>query len=278
MIVPGYLNYFIFLLLPTLLGVYYSFTYWNYYTAPFAGLSNYINIITDNSLRTAITNTLIFAAVTTLFKVFFGMILAILLNRNLKSRNYLRTVYFSPVVLNNVVVAIIFQTIYHPSKGILNVFLKSIGLDILTFSWLTDPNLALYSCCAIEIWKWTGFTMVIILGGLQTIDKTYYEAADIDGVNWFQKFRHITLHLIMPAFNNALVLNLIGGLKIFDIIYASTKGGPGNATLVMNILAYNSFSQGRLGEASAAGVLLSIMVVLFATTGYSLLRRKEVEV
>lgn len=277
-LVPGGLIYFVFFILPSIESVFYSFTYWDVFTVRFAGLDNFIGILTDFDLNIMLKNTLIFTAVSSFFKVSLGMLLALLLNQKLKTENLLRTVYFSPCILNNVAVGLMFTAMLHPVTGIVNNFLRAIKLDVLTQDWLTNTKLAIYSVAGIEIWKWTGFTMVILLAGLQMITKDYYEAANIDGASSIQKFINITLPLIMPAVTNAVIVNLIGGLKIFDIIYATTQGGPGNATQVINSFVFQSFGQGRFGEACAGSVLLSLMVAVIVAFSYTLLTRKEVEI
>lgn len=182
-----------------------------------------------------------------------------------------------PAIMNNVAVGLIFTAILHPTHGILNKFLDIVGLDFLMNNWLGDINLALYSVIFVEVWKWTGFTMIIFLAGLQSVDKFFYEAADIDGATAWQKFRYITLPLIMPAFNNAFIISIIGGLKAFDIIFAMTNGGPGTSTNVINIMVYKAFANGRYGEAAAGVILLTLLVAAIAITANGILRKKEVE-
>ena len=201
----------------------------------FAGLENYATVLRNPYFSVAIKNTLLFSIVTTLGKVGFGLALALLVNNRFRGVNYMRTVFFLPAVLNNVAVGLVFRSMMHPS-GLINRTLSAIGLGALTQNWLTNPKIAIFSCAFVEIWKWTGYTMVILLAGLQAIDTTYYEAAELDGASCWQQFRSVTLPLIMPAFNNAVVISIVGGLKVFDIVQALTNGGPGNATSVFGTL------------------------------------------
>lgn len=267
----------IFILIPSLIGAYYSFFYWNMFTARFCGLANYIMILTDSNINICLKNTFLFTAITTFFKVLIGLLLAIFLNRQFKTTNFLRTVYFVPCIISNVAIGLIFNSILYPGTGLLDKTLNILGLGFLQQNWLTDPNLAIYSVSGIEIWKWSGFTMIILLAGLQTISNEYYEAALIDGANSWQKFTKITMPLLMPAFNNAVLINLIGGLKIFDIVYATTQGGPGNATNVLNTLIFDAFSAGRDGEACAGNIILLIIVGSISIATYLIIRKKEVE-
>lgn len=273
---PGILTYFLFFIIPVLIGVAYSFTNWNFSRADFVGLMNYRNILSDPSTKKALFNTIIFTLVTTVGKVFLGLALAVFLNRALKTKNYLRGVCFFPAIISTVAIGVVFKAILHPN-GILNQFLRSVNLGFMAQNWLTDTRIALLSVCGIEIWKWAGFNMVIILAGLQAVPSEYQEAALIDGANGWQKFWRVTFPLILPAFNNAFVNSLIGGLKVFDIIIATTNGGPGTATQVMNSVIYKSFSFNMQGEANAGYVLLALMVAVFAVSSYTIIRRREID-
>lgn len=207
----------------------------------------------------------------------FGLALAVALNQKLALTNALRTIFFLPAVINTVAVGLIFSSLMHPTNGLINGFLNSIGLSGLAQSWLIDTKLAIFSVCAIEIWKWSGFTMVILLSGMQNIGKEYYEAAEIDGAGGWKKFRYVTFPLLLPAFNNALIINIIGGLKVFDLIQATTQGGPGTATEVFGTIIFKSFGSGRLGEGCAASVLLALVIAAIAMPTYKYIANREVE-
>lgn len=281
LVVPCLLLYGVFFILPAVMGLGISFLNirsFNFADATFAGLRNYINVLTDDGMNIAIKNSFIFAAVTTVFKVAFGMMLALFLNNKFRMTNFLRTVFFLPAVLSSVAVGLVFTAMMHPTKGIINIGLRAVGLDALAQNWLTDPHLAIFSVAFIEVWKWTGFTMVILLAGLQSIPENYYEAAEIDGATPWQKFSRVTLPLILPAFTNALVVNLIGGLKAFDIVQAVTKGGPGTATEVFGTLVYKSFGSGRYGEGCAASIILCVIILVVVLPIYRFLANQEVEV
>lgn len=281
LVAPCLLLYGVFFILPAVMGLGISFLNirsFNFADATFAGLRNYINVLTDDGMNIAIKNSFIFAAVTTVFKVAFGMMLALFLNNKFRMTNFLRTVFFLPAVLSSVAVGLVFTAMMHPTKGIINIGLRAVGLDALAQNWLTDPHLAIFSVAFIEVWKWTGFTMVILLAGLQSIPENYYEAAEIDGATPWQKFSRVTLPLILPAFTNALVVNLIGGLKAFDIVQAVTKGGPGTATEVFGTLVYKSFGSGRYGEGCAASIILCVIILVVVLPIYRFLTNQEVEV
>lgn len=279
--VPCLILYGFFFIIPAVMGLGLSFLNirsFDFSQATFAGLRNYINVLSDSGMNIAIKNSFIFAAVTTVLKVILGMVLAVFLNNKMRTTNFLRTVFFLPAVLSSVAVGLIFTAMMHPTRGIINIALRAAGLDALAQNWLTDPHLAIFSVAFIEVWKWTGFTMVILLAGLQSIPKNYYEVADIDGATVWQKFRCVTFPLVLPAFTNALVVNLIGGLKAFDIVQAVTKGGPGTATEVFGTLVYKSFGSGRYGEGCAASIILCIVILAVVLPIYRYLTAREVEI
>lgn len=277
MLIPGSLLFVVFFIVPTLQGIGYSFTNWDGFTAHWVGLDNFKSFFSDPSLTHIVRNTIIFTLVTTLMKIVLGVMLAIFVNQELKTKGILRTLFYSPAVLSNIAVGLIFVAILHPETGVLNHALREVGLGSLAEDWLHDPKLALYSVSMVEVWKWTGFNMIIILAGLQTIPKDYYEASSIDGANHWYKFWHITLPLVMPAFNSIFILNLIGGLKIFDMISATTGGGPGTTTEVINTWVYKAYGASRLGESSAGSVVLAILIALVSIVTYYFLRKREVE-
>ena len=238
-ILPGIFLFVMFFIVPFLVGFRYSFTNWNFKRADFIGLENYISILKNPNMSIAFKNTFLFTIVTTVGKVSIGMLLAVLLNRKLKTTNYLRTVFYLPAVVNSIAVGIVFTSLMHPSKGLINTALRTIGFTGFQPKWLTDTSIAMLSICFIEIWKWSGYTMMILLAGMQNISKDYYEAAIMDGATKWQQFKKITFPLLMASINNVVVLSIIGGLKVFDIVVATTGGGPGYATEVFNTMIYN---------------------------------------
>lgn len=280
LLIPAIIVYFVFFVLPSVMGLVLSFfnvKSFNLDSITFAGVKNFANVFSDKFLNVAIKNTLLFAAVTTVGKVALGLALALFVNKKFPGMRYMKTIFFLPAVLNTIAVGLVFRALMHPTTGLINNFLTDIGLSSLAQNWLTDPKIAIFSCAFVEIWKWTGFTMVILLAGLQSIDKSYYEAAGIDGVTPFQKFRHVTLPLMMPAVTNALIINMVGGLKVFDLVQSLTKGGPGTATSVFGTVIYSSFASGRYGQGCAASIVLCVFVMLIVLPVYKALSKKEVE-
>lgn len=278
--VPGLILYLIFFIVPAVGGLLLSFVKvlgFDLSSARFAGFSNYADVFTQPHIRTAIVNSFTFAMITTVLKMVFGLMLAVALNKKLAMTNAFRTIFFLPAVMNTVAVGLIFSSLMHPANGLINQFLRMLSLEQAAHAWLADIDLAIFSVCAIEVWKWSGFTMVILLSGMQTIGKEYYEASAIDGATAFEQFRYITLPLLLPAINNALILNIIGGLKVFDLIQATTQGGPGSATEVFGTIIFKSFGSGRLGEGCAASVLLAVIIAAIAMPTYKYIADREVE-
>ena len=280
LMLPALLIYTVLFVIPALSGLVLSFfnvKSFDISTFTFAGIENYATVLRNPYFSIAIKNTLLFAAVTTLGKIVFGMALALLVNRRFHGVNYMRTVFFLPAVLNNVAVGLVFRSMMLPS-GLIYRILSMAGLEVLMRNWLTDSKIAIFSCAFVEIWKWTGYTMVIFLAGLQSVDRTYYEAAGLDGANRRQQLRMVTIPLIMPALNNAVVISIVGGLKVFDIVQALTNGGPGNATSVFGTLIFSSFSSGSYGRGCAASIILTVFVLLIVLPANRFISGKEVEI
>ncbi|MEF2244732.1 carbohydrate ABC transporter permease [Paenibacillus sp. IITD108] len=264
LLLPGALIFTIFFIVPSLMSFYFAFTNLNgaFQVTRFVGFENFVTLYDNPNNLLALKNTFIFAIVTTVIKVFLGLILAILANQAIKSKVVLRSILFFPVILSTVAVSIAFKAIYHPSTGLLNVFLKNIGLDSLAMNWLTDPAIVMYAISFVEIWKWTGFSMILFLAALQSLPQEVNEAAKIDGASPWQQFRFITFPMLIPVLNTNIILSTIGGLKVFDIVYTLTGGGPGNASNVINTAVFKAYAAGRNGEATAANLVLFIIVLI----------------
>jgi raffinose/stachyose/melibiose transport system permease protein len=270
--------YVVFFIIPSLSGIAFAFTDWNAYSdeVNYVGLQNFQTIFSPGeSYLSYLSNTLVFTAITILLKTVFGLGLALLLNEGVKRFvNAYRVMIYLPAVLPTLVVALIFRSILNPATGLLNTFLRGIGLDSLAKPWLVDPHIALYSVIGVDTWKGVGYIMVILLAGLQTIPREYYEAAEVDGANAWSRFWHITLPLLMPAIVVVTVLNVLYGLRVFDIVYALTNGGPGYATEVLSTSIFKAFSQGQYGLGTAVS---SILFVILLAAGYFVIRLLERE-
>lgn len=265
MVAPAFVLYTVLFIVPTILGIYYGFTDWNLYSREihFNGLDNFKFIFMEQPYKYVrpIINTVEFAFFTSLFEAILGLLLAMFLNNKIWGKNFLRSVYFVPQAIATIVIGIMFTTILSPT-GLLNSILDTVGLDFFQHKWLIDESTAMPSVIAVEVWRYFGMNMVIFLAGLQAVDKTYYEAAKIDGAGKWQLFRNVTLPYIMPAVTINLVLNVVHGFRAFDLIYSLTNGGPGNATEVIATMVYREYSAGNYGISSAMNVLLLAMTTV----------------
>jgi raffinose/stachyose/melibiose transport system permease protein len=262
-----------FIVVPSIMGLYYSLTNWSRFSSDldFVGLENFRTIFVSNpTLLQAITNTLIFTFVTIITKTVAGLMLALLISRGIRRLSTLhRTLIYIPAVLPMIVVGIVFKSILNPSTGSLNGFLRAIGLDFLAAKWLTNPDLALYSIIGVDTWKGVGFIMLLLLAGLESIPREYYEAARIDGASAFDEFRLITLPLLRPVLTVTTVLNLLYGLKVFDSVWVLTNGGPGYATETVYTIVFKEFARGNYAVSTA---LSTVLFVVMTTSGLFLIR------
>ncbi len=265
--IPALAFYSVFFILPVMLGFYYSLTNWNAIklsgeVVKFVGFDNFKKILTTPELRTVILRTIYFGFVTTIFKNVIGFGLALMVNKGLKSRHALRSVFFLPSMLSPLIIGLIFGSLFM-TDGFVNQLLSSIGLQNLVTPWLTTKSTALGTTMFVEIWRQTGFNMVIYLAGLQLIDQGFYEAASIDGASPWQQLRFITIPRIMPSFAINLLLNLSQGLKAFDIIFVLTGGGPAGSTELINTMVFREYGKKLFGMSTAYGVVVFIITALF---------------
>lgn len=272
--------YVVLFVLPSAIGVGYSFTDWSSYSdqVNFVGLDNFKEIFSpDRGYMEYIGNTLWFTAATTVGKTGLALLFAVLLSKGVKGMNFHRTVLYLPSVLSILIVSLVFTSILNPSNGFLNEFLRAIGLDALAQKWLTDPKLAMWSVIAVDVWRGMGYIMVILIAGILAISPTYYEAAEIDGASGWQQFRYITLPLLRPTLAVTIVLNVLYGLKVFDIVFALTNGGPGRATEVMYTAVFKEFSLGRYGVGTALSTVMLVVMVVVGIFMIRVLTRDEVQ-
>ena len=221
-------------------------------------------------------NTILFAFSTTILKTLVGLILALLVVQKFKGNSFFRTLFYLPCVLSCMIVGLLFTGILK-QDGLINTFLSAIGQEGLTRNWLGSYGTAMFWIIIIEVWMWAGFTMFLFISGLQSIPKEYYESAQIDGATRWEQFKHITLPLLAPSFTVVITFNITGGLKVFDIVYSLTGGGPGFDTQVLSTYTYRAFGMGLLGKSSASALILSIFIVGITFALNKFLRSKEVE-
>ena len=272
--------YSILFVLPGLIGVGYSFTDWSAYSDElhFVGFENFkIVFSADENYMKIITNTLSFTIITTLLKNALGLILAILLTKSIKLLNMHRSIMFMPSVLSTLIIGMIFKSILDPKSGFLNTFLRSIGLDFLAMKWLATSELAFGSVMAVDIWRGVGYIMTILIAGILSISSDYYEAASIDGANGWQGFWYITFPLLLPTLATTTVLNVIYGLKVFDMVYALTNGGPGKATTeVLYTAVFKKFGTGQYAVGTALSSVMFIIMIFVGSYMIHIMTKNEV--
>jgi raffinose/stachyose/melibiose transport system permease protein len=218
--------YVVFFLAPGLLGIGYSFTDWNSRSLEinFVGFQNYIEVFTSNRNYSAgIANTLKFTVISNIIKITTAFFLAVMLQKKIKGRNFYRSVLYIPAVLPFLIIGIIFKSILNYNNGLLNIALEALQLGFLKQQWLSDLNVVWKSIYMVDAWRGIGYVMTIFLAGLSSIPDSYYEAADIDGANFFQKLVHVTLPMLTGAITINLIFGITYGLKVFDIIYFCPK-------------------------------------------------------
>jgi len=226
----------------------------------FAGFGNFARLLTDNEFWNGLRITLVLYAISLVLQISLGTWLGLLMARTSFARGLVRTVMVSPFMLPPVVVGMMAIVILDPSFGVANWLLTRIGLP--PGLWLSDPSTVVATIAALDTWQWTPFVALIVMGGYLSLPSDVFEAAEIDGASGWQRFRLVTLPLLLPTIVTAAVLRSVDLLRLFDIIYLTTQGGPGTASTTLNILAYRrGFEFSDLGYASAIMVTLSSLVL-----------------
>ena len=274
-LLPAGIIYFVFFLLPTIMSLFFSMTWWTLTDWKFIGLENFKTFLSEPSLNIGFKNTLIYAVVTSGLKVILGLLLGVYLSSKLKTVGFIRSMIFFPTLLSTIAVGIAFTMMMHPSQGIINIVLQ--GLGIVGPDWLGDTNIALLSVALVDVWKGIGMATVIFIAGIMSIPQDYYEALKIDGGNAWHNFKSIILPLSRPAMNTVIILSFIGGLRSFDLIWTMTKGGPGFSTDLIASIIYKQYQAGFFGLSTAGNVILFILVSALAFPLYSYLNKKEVD-
>ena len=273
--IPAAIIYGVLFLFPTISSLWYSLTRWDLSTAQFIGLENFQQFFSEPFLVKGLVNTLIYAVTTSGLKTVCGLLLAVLLTSNIFARGFLRTLVFFPVLVSTIGIGITFTVMMHPTKGIINVTLETLGMP--GPGWLTNPALALFSVALVDVWKGVGLATLIFIAGLAAISPDYYEAARIDGATRLQQFFRITLPLVRPATVIVVTLSLIGGLRSFDLIWAMTRGGPGFSSDVIASVIYKQYQAGFYGLSTAGNVILFALIAVIILPFTLWFNRREVE-
>lgn len=273
-VVPALAVFAVFFLVPMVTSLFFSMTVWSFNSFRFCGFQNFELFFTDDSLSIGIKNTLIYAVFTCGLKVILAFLIAVFLTSKIITRNFLRSVVFFPNLVSTIAVGITFSALMHPSKGLINKALEFINIPAV--DWLGNTHLALFSVIGTDVWKGVGIATVIYIAGIQSIDKSYYEAASIDGASKWEQLRYITLPLVRPAMNSVIILSFIGGMRCFDLIWSMTGGGPGFATDVMASIIYKQYAAGYYGLSTAGNVIMFVLIAALAYPLQKFLLSREV--
>lgn len=278
MYLPAVILFLLFIAYPFIQGISISFTDWNGYSQAknYVGLKNYAQLFTDKNMQMVILNTFIYGVFSTIFQNVFGLLYALLMDLKFMLRGAVRTIIYLPVIISPLIIGYIMYYVLQYNGGALNEVMSWFG--IASTDWLSQRATSVPAIVIINTFQFVGPAMIIYLTGLQAISPDYYEAAQLDGASSWERFRNITFPLLMPSITINVVYNLIGGLKIFDIVMAMTGGGPGYQTSSMSTFMYSIYS-GRqdAGYATAVGNLMFVMIALVGMLILTLLRRREVE-
>ena len=272
-VLPSLIIFCVFFLWPVVSSLYYSLTVWNFDTARFCGLDNYKLFFSEYAMRSSVVHTLIYAFCSSILKVVIAFFIAVFLTGRIRTKSFIRSAVFFPNLVSVMAVGLTFAYMMHPTKGLLNVIPRALGLAPIDF--LGNPSLALFSIIMTNVWKGLSISVVIYIAGIQSIDRTYYEAASIDGATGWQQLVNITLPLVAPSQNSNIILSLIGALRSFDLVWAMTGGGPGFATDVLASVIYKQYAAGFYGLSTAGNVVMLVLISVIAFPLQHFLNKRE---
>lgn len=273
-ILPSLIGFTVFYAVPAVRGLWISFTNWDLLRpAKFIGIENYIKLAQDREMWNALSVTVYYVLLNIPLQTMLAMIIAVMMYRLTKSM-LIRALIILPWLMPPVVVGLIWLWLLDPNIGIVNVALKAMGLPMIAFLGL--PQYAMPTIAMINIWEYVGYTALLIFAGLQSIPGSVYEAASIDGASESQTFWKVTAPLLRPVLVFVIVTSVIGSFQIFDTIAITTKGGPVNATKVLNWYIYEqAFSRFNMGYATAISIVLFAILIFVSMVQMRLMRAGE---
>jgi ABC-type sugar transport system permease subunit len=269
LVAPYLLFLIVFYFFPLIVNIILSFTNYDLSTASFIGVRNFVNILQDKFFLLALRNTLFYTFFSLALAMGFGLIFAVMLNQRLWGTRIYRTFFFLPHVTSMVAVSMIWLWMYEPAFGIFNIVIGALGLP--KQAWLVDPNLALSCLIAMNVWKTTGYNMVVYLAGLQGIPNELYQAATIDGASEVQKFFSITFPMLQPVHFFLVITGLVLNINVFEQVNVMTKGGPRHATTTLVHQVYiRAFGDYLVGYAAAIALVLLLILILITLANFRL--------
>jgi multiple sugar transport system permease protein len=265
-IAPNFIGFAVFTLGPILFAFVLAFMSWDGNNPiKFVGVDNFVKLAEDSRFRAAFINTIVYSVSTVPLTLAAALALAVVLNQKIMGRNFFRAISFFPYVASLVAVAAVWNMIFSPGAGLVNILLSHLGVAKGSLpKWAADPHFAMLTVVLFSVWKTMGYYMVIYLAGLQGIPGELYEAASLDGANAAQKFRHITFPQLRPTTFFVIIILTINCFKVYDLIYMITQGGPGTSTLVLVYHIYQTafVTSNDYGYASAISMVLFALVLL----------------
>lgn len=279
-IVPAFIVYTVLTMYPLIQTIWLSFTNWDGYSMSnlsFVGLENFKAVLADKSMKSALLNTLFYSVIFPILTTIFAIPLSLALNSKMKSRNLQRAVFFFPSVPSAIILGYLWAYILAPtSSGLLNKFLGLFGINPVM--WLSTPKTAMFSVIMVNLWSVLGWHACIYLAQLQSIPAEYYEAATVDGANAWQKFRYITFPMLASAMTVSVMLLLVNSMKIFDLPFALTNGGPGTSTtMISQIIIKTGFVEKSYGKATAMSAIFFVFIAVISIVQLNTMKKREVE-
>ncbi|MFB9662765.1 carbohydrate ABC transporter permease [Glycomyces mayteni] len=275
-LIPALLVLVVFFFVPTLFNFVYAFTDWSSFKSAinFAGTDNFVSLFSNGTLLNSLKVTLVYAVLVAVFQNLFGLALALLLERDTAVNRAVRVAFFIPVVMSALAVGYIFQALLKPD-GALNGILGWLTGSDVSIPWLGSTTWTIVVVAIVHAWKWMGLSMLIYLAGLKTISEDVLEAARLDGASRWTMFRSIRFPLLAPAVTFNVATALLGSMNGFDIVQATTEGGPGGTTELLNIFIFRTFGQGLFAQATTMSLVLFLMVAILAFPVIRYLRKRE---
>jgi raffinose/stachyose/melibiose transport system permease protein len=279
-VLPAFIAYTVLTVIPLVQTLWLSFTNWDGYSLSnlkFVGLENFKLVFTDRAMKAALTNTIKYSIIFPIITTVFAIPLSLVLNSRMKTRNLQRAVFFFPSVPSAIILGYLWAYILAPtSNGLLNKFLGLFGIKPIM--WLAMPKWAMFSVLMVNLWSVVGWHACIYLAQLQSIPADYYEAATVDGANAWQKFRYITFPLLAPAMTTSVMLLMLNSMKLYDLPFALTGGGPGTATtMVSHNIIKSAFVEKSYGKATAMSAIFFVFIAIISVIQLSVMKKREVE-
>lgn len=276
--IPAIVLIALFVVYPFYQAIQVSFFKWNGYSQDMKliGIENYVDMLHDMKFWAAFRNTLIYGIGSTILQNIIGLAIALLVDSKFRGNKFVRTITYMPIMISGLIMGYIMYYFLAFDNGVLNDIIGVFGFAPI--DWLRNPTIGIIAITFVNSWQYAGICMIIYLAGLQNISQVYYEAAAIDGVGKWACFKNITIPLLIPSISAAVILNLINGLKLYDVVISLTNGGPGHKTQsIMTYIGNRYFQAEKAGYSAAIGIFIFVFILLVSTIGNAYFDKKEVE-